>query len=36
MRSSVDFPQPEGPTKTTNSLLLIVEIDTLDDFEGPK
>ena len=24
MRSVVDFPQPDGPTRTTNSLSLIV------------
>ena len=30
-RSSVDFPQPEGPTKTTNSPSLDLEVDALDD-----
>ena len=31
MRSSVDLPQPDGPTKTTNSPSSIVEVDALDD-----
>jgi hypothetical protein len=30
-RSSVDLPQPEGPTKTTNSPLLDLQVDALDD-----
>ena len=36
MRSSVDLPQPDGPTKTTNSLRLIVEIDALDHLAGSR
>ncbi len=31
MRRSVDLPQPDGPTKTTNSPSLILQIDVLDD-----
>ena len=31
MRSSVDLPQPDGPTKTQNSRSSIVEVDALDD-----
>ena len=30
MRSSVDLPQPEGPTITTNSPSAMLEIDTVD------
>ena len=33
IRSRVDLPQPEGPTKTTNSLRLDVEVDALDHLE---
>ena len=33
IRSSVDFPQPEGPTKTTNSLVIDLEINVLDHLE---
>ena len=33
MRSSVDLPQPEGPTNTTNSPSAIVEIDAMDDMD---
>ena len=35
IRSSVDLPQPEGPTKTTNSLGVDVEVDALDDVDRP-
>ncbi len=31
IRSSVDLPQPEGPTKTANSPGSIVEVDAVDD-----
>ena len=31
MRSSVDLPQPDGPTNTTNSPALTVEVDAVDD-----
>ena len=34
MRSRVDLPQPEGPTKTTNSPAVDVEIDALDHLDG--
>ena len=33
IRSSVDLPQPEGPTKTTNSPSLDVEVGAMDDLE---
>ena len=29
MASSVDFPQPEGPTRTTNSPVCDLEVDAL-------
>ena len=35
MRSSVDLPQPEGPTMTTNSPSAIVEVDAVDDLVAP-
>ncbi len=31
IRRSVDLPQPEGPTKTTNSPSCDVEVDAVDD-----
>ncbi len=34
IRSSVDLPQPDGPTKTTNSPSLDLEIDALDDVDA--
>ena len=34
MRSSVDLPQPDGPTKTMNSRSFDLEVDALDDFQG--
>ena len=34
MRSSVDLPQPEGPTKTTNSPSLDAEVDAVDHLGG--
>ncbi len=33
MRSRVDFPQPDGPTKTTNSPRFDLQIDAFDDFD---
>ncbi len=33
MRSSVDFPQPDGPTKTTNSPSRHVEVDVVDHLD---
>jgi hypothetical protein len=36
IRSSVDLPQPDGPTKTTNSPSGHVEIDAFDDVEIAK
>ena len=33
MRSSVDLPQPEGPTKTTNSPSVDLEVDAVDDLD---
>ena len=33
MRSSVDFPQPEGPTKTVNEPDFDGEIDAVDDLD---
>ena len=36
MRSSVDLPQPEGPTKTTNSPSFTVEIDVVRIATVPK
>ena len=35
MRSSVDLPQPDGPTNTTNSRSCDIEVDALDDLDGP-
>ena len=34
IRKSVLLPQPDGPTNTTNSPDLIVEVDPVDDFVG--
>ena len=34
MRSSVDLPQPDGPTNTTNSPERIVEVDAVDHLGG--
>ena len=31
MRSSVDLPQPDGPTKTTNSPSSTVKVDVVQD-----
>ena len=33
MRSSVDLPQPEGPSSTTKEPSSIFEVDAVDDFE---
>ena len=33
MRSSVDLPQPDGPTSTTNSPSSISDIDAVDDLD---
>ena len=33
MRSSVDLPQPDGPTKTTNSPSFTVEVDVVQDLD---
>ena len=34
MRSSVDLPQPDGPTSTQNCAVADLEIDALDGFEA--
>jgi hypothetical protein len=33
MRSSVDLPQPEGPTMTTNLAVGDLEVDAVHDLE---
>ena len=35
IRSSVDLPQPDGPTSTMNSPLSIVEVDVVDCGDAP-
>ena len=34
MRSSVDLPQPEGPTKTHELAVLDLEVDVVQDLDG--
>ena len=34
MLSSVDFPQPDGPSRTMNSPLSMVEVDALEHVHG--
>ena len=34
MRSSVDLPQPDGPTKTHELAVRHLEVDAVDDVDG--